>query len=123
MSQIFPLQRWLENPQPSELPLPVLGTEGLVARDSLLNVARISTIQGGRDNGTAPVVGHGAAWQHHAEEDDDGAQRKTNIEGSRGNVIVLHPPSAVLLANVLVKDPTNSAPRKLCLQLAPILFC
>ncbi|KAG9967107.1 hypothetical protein KCU61_g51, partial [Aureobasidium melanogenum] len=121
MLQTFPLQRWLENPQSLQLPLPGSGTEVIVARDSLLDVTT-GTVQSGRDNGGSPVVGHATAWQHHAEEDDDGAQRKTNIEGGRGDVVVLHPPSAVLLAQVLVEDPTNSAPRKLCLQLAPIFF-
>jgi hypothetical protein len=47
----------------------------------------------------------------NAKEDDDGADGKAYIKGSRGDVVVLHPPTEILPANVSVEDITNQYPR------------
>lgn len=102
----------VQDPRPPSLPLPGSGTEVLAIGDRLSDVTT-STIEGSADNGGSPVVGHARARELHAEEDDNGAERKTNVPSGRGDVVVLHPPSTVLVTDVLVECPADQAPGEL----------
>lgn len=94
------------------LPLPGGGTKCLIAGDSLSD-GSLSTIQSFSHDGRAPVVGHDAAGKLNAEEEDDGAEGETNVHGSGGDVVVLHPPASVAVTNVFVEHPANRAPGEL----------
>jgi len=102
--------RWLEGLCRPSLPLPGSSgrTEDLVAANHLSGVGGTAgTIQSGTDNSSTPVVRHALAWELDTEEDDDGAQRKTNVPGGRGDVVVLHPPTTVSVTDELVKGPAH----------------
>jgi len=49
----------------------------------------------------------------NTEEEDDGTEGKANVQSSGSDVVVLHPPTTVLVTDELVEDPTNGAPREL----------
>lgn len=109
--------RWLEGCLlRTRLPLPGSSrrTEDLVTTDRLSGVgATTGTVQGVADNVGTPVVRHGFAGELNAEEEDNGAQRKTNVPGGRKDVVVLHPPTAVFVTDQLVESITDEDPRKL----------
>jgi len=102
--------RWLEGLCRPSLPLPgsSRGAEDLVTANHLSGVGgTASAIQSVADNGSTPVVRHALTWELDTEEDDDGAQRKTNVPGGRGDVVVLHPPTTVSVTDELIKGPSN----------------
>jgi hypothetical protein len=107
---------WSENLSHPKLPLPasLRRTKDLALGNSLSRVVDAALgIQRGLDNGGAPVVGHTVAGKLDTEENDDGANGKTDVPSSRGDVVVLHPPSTVLVTDQLVECPTDENPRKL----------
>ena len=95
------------------LPLPCPRTKVLVTGNTFPHRS-LGSISSRTDNGVAPVFGHRAARKQDAEEKDDVANRKTNIHGCGSDIIVLHPPSTVGVADPLVEDITDGAPGQLC---------
>ena len=71
------------------------------------------TIQSVADDGSAPVVRHTVARKLNTEEDDDCAQRKADVPSSRSDVVVLGPPTTVLVTDEFVEGPADQDTRKL----------
>jgi hypothetical protein len=106
-------RRGLRHPK---LPLPgsTRGTKDLALGNHLSGVVlATNTVQSITDDESAPVVRHAVARKLNAEENDDGAERKTDVPSSRSDVVVLRPPTTVFITNVLVECPTDQDPRKL----------
>jgi hypothetical protein len=60
-----------------------------------------------------PVLRHFATGKQDEKEDDESTESKTDIQGSGGEVVVPHPPTAVGVTDPFVEDKTKHAPRQL----------
>jgi hypothetical protein len=107
---------WFEDLSHPRLPLPTTrrGTEGLARGNGLSGVGSTTgAVQSVADNQSSPPVRHTVTRKLDTEEDDDGADGKTDIPSSRGDVVVLHPPTTVLVTDQFVESPTDQDPGKL----------
>jgi hypothetical protein len=93
----------------NDLPLPRARTEVLALADDLAD-SRLSTIKCLANDSSTPVIWHHATRELNAEEENDGAQSKTDVQSGRGDVVVLHPPTTVLVSDVLVEDVADHDP-------------
>lgn len=96
-------------------PLPGLRSKRLAILEiNNLPDGRTRSINSPRHNTSTPVIRHPRARKLHEEEEEDSAQRETDVESGRCHVVVLHPPSQELASDVLVEDEADHHPGELC---------
>ena len=95
-------------------PLPGLRPKRLTILEiNNLPDGRTRSIDSPRHNTSTPVVGHPRTRKLHEEEEENSAQRETDVESGRRHVIVLHPPSQELASDVLVENEADHHPGEL----------
>jgi hypothetical protein len=104
-----PLDNTRTNCQPIPwclLPLPRAGTKVLAISNDLPDRS-LSAIHRSGDDSRAPVLRHRCTRKQDAEKEDDVADSKTDIQRCGGDVVVLHPPTTVGIADPLVEDEAD----------------
>ena len=61
----------------------------------------------------APPARHACICQVDSQNDNDSADSKSRVQASRGDIIEPHPPTTVLIPDVLVEGVTHYAPREI----------
>lgn len=90
--------------------LPRLRSKGLAVWKSLQRrVVEVSCVE--VNSVTPPDQLLTAAREDNSEEDNNGGQGDTEVEGERENVVVSHPPHEAVTTEVELEDEANECPR------------